>query len=280
MYLVTGAAGNVGSEVVRALWAGDHPVRAVVRDPRAARLPAGTEIVTGDLDAAETLLPLLNGVEGIFLLPGYTGAAGLLDAAKRAGVARVVQLSGGSAGSRDMSNAVTAMMAGAEQLVAASGLPATVLRPASFMSNTFRWLPQLRAGDELRLQFAGVRTAVIDPADIGAVAAVALVDDAHAGRTYTLSGPQSLSAIEQVEILAAELSRPLRVVALSDEESYAEMLTQMPAAYADAFMNFYGHGGLDESAVLPAVFDITGREPGDYTNWVRANKAALTPSPN
>ncbi|MGF6887130.1 uncharacterized protein YbjT (DUF2867 family) [Nocardia sp. GAS34] len=276
MYLVTGAAGNVGAEVVRALRAGDHPVRAVVRDPGAANLPAGTEIVTADLDVAETLLPLLDGVDGIFLLPGYKGAAGLLAAAARAGVARVVQLSGGSAGSWDRSNAVTAMMAAAEDLVTESGLPATVLRPASFMSNTFRWLPQLRAGDELRLQFAGVRTAVIDPADIGAVAAVALVSDAHVGRIYTLTGPQPLNAIEQVEILAAELTRPLRVIALSDDESYAEMLTQMPAAYADAFMDFYAHGSLDESAVLSTVSDLTGRTPGDYTSWVRANKAALT----
>lgn len=66
------------------------------------------------------------------------------------------------------------------------------------------------------------------------------------------------------------------MVALSDDESYAEMLTQMPASYADAFMNFYAHGGLDESAVLPTVFDITGRTPGDYTSWVHANKDALT----
>ncbi|WP_405495392.1 NmrA family NAD(P)-binding protein [Nocardia sp. NBC_00511] len=276
MYLVTGATGNVGSEVVSALRAGGHPVRAVVRDPGTAHLAAGTELVAGDLDAPETLVPLLDGVEGVFLLPGYRGNAELLAAAARAGVARVVQLSGGSAGSRDTSNAVTAMMAGAEDLVAASGLPATILRPASFMSNTFRWLPQLRAGDELRLQFAGIRTAVIDPADIGAVAAAALVGAEHSGRVYTLSGPQPLSAGEQVEILAAELARPLHVVALSDDESYAEMLTQMPASYADAFMNFYAHGGLDESAVLPTVFDITGRTPGDYTSWVHANKDALT----
>ncbi|MFJ4655380.1 SDR family oxidoreductase [Nocardia sp. NPDC088792] len=276
MYLVTGATGNVGSEVVRALRAGGYPVRAVLRDARAAAgLPAGTEHVIGDLDDAATLVPAVEGVQGIFLLPGYTGNAELLAAAVGAEVPRLVQLSGGSAGSRDLTNAVTAMMAQAEDLATASGLSWTILRPASFMSNTFRWLPQLRAGDELRLPFAHVPTAVIDPADIGAAAAAALTSDEHAGRTYTLSGPESLTPADQIAILAEELARPLSVIALTDEETYADYLTQMPKAYADAFMDFYSRGSLDESAVLSTVTDLTGRAPANYRDWIRAHKADL-----
>jgi uncharacterized protein YbjT (DUF2867 family) len=50
MYLVTGATGNVGGSLARQLHEHGHGVRALVRDPsRAASLPAGIELVTGDL---------------------------------------------------------------------------------------------------------------------------------------------------------------------------------------------------------------------------------------
>jgi uncharacterized protein YbjT (DUF2867 family) len=41
--LITGATGNVGAEVVRALVAAGEEVRALVRDPAEAVLPAGVE---------------------------------------------------------------------------------------------------------------------------------------------------------------------------------------------------------------------------------------------
>ena len=149
MYLVTGATGNVGLEVVRALLAGGAPVRAVARTAAGAeRIPSGAEIVAGDLDDPGTLTPALDAVTGIFLLPGYAGAAELLATAAEKGVRKLVQLSGSSAGSGDMSNAVTAYMVRSEQLARESGLDWTILRPSAFMTNTYRWLDQLRSGDE------------------------------------------------------------------------------------------------------------------------------------
>jgi uncharacterized protein YbjT (DUF2867 family) len=274
LYLVTGAGGNVGSQVAAALLAGGEQVRGVVRaaDSTGA-LPDGAEPVAGDLNRADSLAGALAGVEGLFLLPGYEGAGELLGAAKAAGVRRLVQLSGGSAGSRDMSNAVTAYMAAAEDTARGSGLDWTILRPSAFMSNALRWLPQLRAGDELRAQFAGVASAIIDPADIGAVAAAALTEDGHAGQVYRLSGPEALTPAEQAAILAEGLGRPLRVIALSNDETRAELASQMPEAYVDAFFDFYVAGSLDESPVLPTVEQITHRPPGPFADWVRTHRS-------
>jgi len=139
------------------------------------------------------------------------------------------------------------------------------------MANTLRWLPQLAAGDELRLPFTGVHTAVIDPADIGATAAAALTEGGHAERIYRLSGPESLLPADQVAVLAAELDRPLRLIAQTDDEARAEMLTQMPPQYVDAFLDFYARGSLDESVVLPTVEEVTGRPPNTFRNWAHAN---------
>lgn len=62
----------------------------------------------GDLTDPSTLRGVWDGVGGVFLLPGYDETPAILRAVMAAGVQRVVLLSGGSAGSGDMTNAVTA----------------------------------------------------------------------------------------------------------------------------------------------------------------------------
>jgi uncharacterized protein YbjT (DUF2867 family) len=180
-----------------------------------------------------------------------------------------------SAGSGDTTNAITAYMAGSEQAARDSGLAWTILRPAAFMSNTFQWLPQLRAGDVVRAPFAQVRAAVTDPADIAAVAALALTEPGHEGRIYELSGPQPLTPADRVAILGQVLGRDLRFEAQSDEEARAEMIAAMPAKYVDAFFNFYADGTLDESRVLPTVQALTGRPPRGFAEWASAHASAF-----
>jgi uncharacterized protein YbjT (DUF2867 family) len=187
----------------------------------------------------------------------------------------VVLLSGGSAGSGDLTNAISAYMIRSEEAVRDSGLPATVLRPSGFMSNALRWLPQLQAGDVVRDAFPNVAVAMIDPADIAAVAAAALTTDEHAGRIYRLSGPEPLLPADRVRVLAEVLDRPLTFVGLSDDEARAEMSQAMPAEYVDAFFRFNVDGELDESPVLPTVREVTGREPRTFEQWARAHADAF-----
>ena len=189
MILVTGASGNVGGELVRLLQRRGQPVRALIHGSRPSWL-RDTAVVDGDLDQPATLAPSLRGVRSVFLLPGYRDMPGLLAAVRDAGVERVVQLSGGSAGSGDLGNAISAYMIRSERAVFESGLPWTVLRPAAFMSNALRWVHKLAAGNILRLPFATVRTATIDPADVAAVAAEALLSEGHDGQIYFRPAPR------------------------------------------------------------------------------------------
>ncbi|HEY7488761.1 MAG TPA: NAD(P)H-binding protein [Streptosporangiaceae bacterium] len=275
MILVTGATGNVGSEVVNALVEAGERVRALVRDPAKARLPAGAEPVAGDLNKPETFADALAGVSAVFLLPGYADLEGLLVRLRDAGAERVVLLSGASADSGDMSNAVSRYMILSERAVRDSGLPWTFVRSKAFMSNALRWVPQLATGDVVQVPFATVRTAAIDPYDIAAVVARALVSGEHAGRTYLVSGPQSLLPEDQVAVLAAVLGRDLRCEALNNEEARAEMEASMPVQYVDAFFNFYVDGALDESKVEPTVQEVTGRPPRTFDQWANAHADAF-----
>jgi len=267
VHLVTGATGNVGRELAEILVDAGHPVRALRRS--AAEGPPGVEVVVGDLNDPRTLDGPLDGVTGVFLLPGYADMPGVLAACARNGVERVVLLSGGSAASRDTTNAVTAYMVASEDAVTAAGLPWTILRPTAFMSNALRWKPQLDRGDVVALPFADVRTACVDPRDIAAVAATALTAAGHAGQVYVPTGPQSLLPSEQVAVLADVLGRPLTAEAQPNDEARAEMLATTPREYVDAFFAFYVGGALDESHVLPTVREVTGREPGTFAAWAK-----------
>ena len=272
MYLVTGATGNVGSELVKILAEQGMDVRALVRSPR--EIPGAATIV-GDLNQADTLVDALDGVRGVFLLPGYQDAASMLAAAARAGVEHVALLSGGSAASGDLGNAVARYMIQTEQAVRESGLAWTVVRSGAFMSNALRWLPQLAVGDVVRVPFPTVRVASIDPYDIAAVVAQALTTRAHDGMIHAVSGPQSQLPEEQIAVLAEVLGRDLRCVGLTDAEARAEMEASMPIEYVDAFFSFYVDGTLDESQVLPTVQEVTGRAPRTFEQWAHAHADAF-----
>jgi uncharacterized protein YbjT (DUF2867 family) len=273
--LVTGARGNAGGAVVRALAGADEQVRALVRDADHAPLPAGVDAVVGDLNEPRTLSPHFEGVTAAFLLSGYGGLEETLANMRRAGVERVVLLSSSAAPSGDLTNAVARYHILSERAVRESGVGWTFLQPNSFMTNTFQWRPQLRQGDVVRAPFPDVRIATIDPDDIGAVAAAALTSDAHEGRAYRLSGPDSLLPADRVAILSDVLGRELRFEAQSHEEARTEMSAAMPAEYVDAFFRFFVDGDVDESAVLPTVQDVTGRPPRSFEAWARAHAEAF-----
>jgi uncharacterized protein YbjT (DUF2867 family) len=276
MILVAGATGNAGGAVGRALVAEGEDVRALVRPSTdQSALPPGVDAVVGDLNQPASLDEALDGVSAVFLLSGYEDMPATLARIGDAGAERVVLLSSSAAPGGDMSNAVARYHILSEQQLRDSGLPCTILQPNTFMSNSFDWLPQIKAGDTVRAPFASVRVATIDPDDLGAVAAAALTSDAHEGRVYRLSGPESLSPADRVRELGNVLGRDLHFDAQSDADARAEMSSSMPAEYVDAFFSFFAEGTLDESEVLPTVRKITGREPRSFEQWATAHADAF-----
>jgi uncharacterized protein YbjT (DUF2867 family) len=279
MILVTGATGNVGRELVRQLAEDGEEVAALIRrDEDRARLPTGVRGVVGDLNAPQPWAPALAGVRAAHLLAGYDGLGELLAAMRDAGVERVTLQSSSAVPAGDMTNAVARYHMLSEQAVRDSGVAWTFIQPNSFMTNALRWLPQMQAGDTIRLPFANVPIATIDPADIAAVAAAALTTDRHEGTTYRVSGPEALRPGEQVAILAKVLGRDLRFEAQSDEEAHAEMSASMPAEYVAAFFSLFVDGTIDESTVLPTVEEVLGRPPRRFEDWARAHAGAFASS--
>jgi uncharacterized protein YbjT (DUF2867 family) len=278
MIAVTGATGNVGAEVAAALAQRGLAARAVVRnrDVAAARMPAGVEVVQGDLELPESLTPALRGADSVFLLGGWSDMPGLLRTVADAGVGHVVLLTSRCVIGGQATNAVTRMWLDSEAAVRDSGVAWTFLHPSGYQSNALRWLPQLRESDVVRAPWGDVAAALIDPADIAAVAAAVLADPAaHAGAAHELSGPEPLTPGAQVKTLAEVLGRPLRYEPVSDEDAKAQMAGSMPQPFIDAFFRFYSDGEFDDARVVGGVEELTGRPPRPLATWAREHAAAF-----
>jgi uncharacterized protein YbjT (DUF2867 family) len=265
--LITGATGNAGGAVVQSLAEKGIPARALIRSE--TTLPTGIEPVYGDLNKPDTFADALSGVTAMFLLSGYDRLEELLQNAVQAGIRKVVVLSSSSLDG-ELTIAVAADHHSTEVAVRAANVDWTFLRPNSFMSNTLRWLDQLKAGDEVRVQFPDVPVATIHPRDIADVAVKALQGSSD-GEVLRLTGPVALTPVEQVAILGDGIGRALTAYPMSRSETHDALHASMPAPYAEAIESFFGDGTVDETSVNDTVTEVTGQTPRTLQTWVQEN---------
>src|SRR5215468_4771910 len=218
--LIIGGSGTVGREVVSQLTQSGAQVRVMARDPEKARLPPPTQVVYGDLTRPETLDDSLKDIDTVFLVwvaPPTTVAPVIEAIATRA--RRIVFLSAPLKTPHPLfqqPNAARNLGLQIEQIIETSDRDWTFLRPGMFAPNAKEWWgAQIRSGNPVRWPYLDTPTAPIDERDIAAIAVRALCEDGHARTEYVLTGPQSLSQREQIEIIGRVLDRSLQIVELS-----------------------------------------------------------------
>ena len=180
MILVTGATGTVGKEVVRQLLDRGQPVRVFTRDKtKANHLGNRVEYAIGDLDKPDTLEAAMRGVERVFLLTSRTQQdQNAIDAAKRVGVRHIVKLSTIEAGREPMIGHGKYHRE-REELIRASGLAWTFLRPTMFMSTALTWGETIKQQAQVYYPGGAGQVGAIDPWDIADVVAFALTAPSH-----------------------------------------------------------------------------------------------------
>ena len=285
MILVTGATGNVGRELTRELDAAGAAFRILVRDPaRAAGLPGSAERVRGHLDEPATLAAALADADKLFLLTpgiGTDHAHHASTAARAAGVRHIVHLSSFNV-LGDPMPAMGRWHHEREQIIRASGIPATFLRPGGFMTNALDWLPTIRDGGYVLDPVGPGRYAPIDPADIAAIAALALTEDGHQDKEYVLTGDEALTVTEQVRILSAAtgLGIKVRAAATPEEAVHARFPFGAPQALADAIIEGFTLMRADTIGFrTDTVQRLLARRPRTFAEWCARNADAFRQAP-
>lgn len=263
--LVAGATGNVGRPLVEQLNREGHQVLALTRNP-AARFPEGVEVVIGDLTQPETIAPALEGVVGLHLINFGGENYGQLETgeeivklAEAAGVKRVTVLMGGE-------------KSPLEAAVEASSMAWTFLQPVEFMSGAFDWEAPIRDENTVKMGFANRRSAMVHDADIASVTAVALTEDGHGGKTYTITGPEVLTPPEMLRIIGETIGRKVQLIELSEAEAREQWRSEgFPDEVIEFFVWVHGNTPPIGYTVVPTVEQVTGRPARTFAQWASEN---------
>lgn len=280
MFLITGATGNVGGKLVELLAEQGHGVRALVRDPAKANFPDGVEVAVGDLDDPASIdAAVKGGVDAVFHLqaaPFPTQTETIISAARNAGVDRIVALTSVGAILEPLPTMGTFFRA-REDLLRASGLNVTLLRPNTLMTNALWWREEIKANGTVSDPCGEGRMPAVDSDDLAAVAAITLTQPGHEGKAYILSGPEALTTGEQVEILADVLGKPISLVDVTPQEHAEAVVAHgTPAQMAPAIENLYTMFRTGRAGFLTDdVANITGRAPGTFRAWCERNAPAF-----
>ncbi|MGC0416841.1 NAD(P)H-binding protein [Embleya sp. AB8] len=270
--LVTGATGTVGRQVVAQLLEAGTPVRALTRDPDAAELPAGVEVVRGDL-CDRPAPEVTDGIAGVFLVWPFAMVDGLstfLDSAARY-ARRIVYLS--SVAVRDHERQ-------AEGLIARSGPEWTVLRPNVFAANTLHWAEQIRADAVVRGLYGASAAPVVDEKDIAAVAVRALTGEGHAGKVHEPTGPTLLTQAEQARIIGEVTGRPVHWEEDTAQAARQRMLgLGWPAEAVDDVLRAQARTVTDPLPPTSTVEEVTGRPARTFREWVADHADAFRADP-
>ncbi|WP_367134044.1 MULTISPECIES: NAD(P)H-binding protein [Streptomyces] len=276
MILVTGATGNIGSALLEELHArGIGPLRGLTRDAARVVFPEGVEAVEGDFTKPASLKPALDGVRSLFLVSRLGPDADILEVARQAGVEHVVLVSSITVQTHPRLGPAGENLT-VEQLLKSSGMAWTILRPTQFASNALMWAASIRDHETVRAPYADTALPTIHPADIASVARVALTEPGHQGHTYALTGPEPVTARQQVEAIAAALGREVPFAEISRQEARAQMAAVFGAEAADAVLDVTGGDVNDELLMVrDTVSQVTGTPARPFQQWASENADAF-----
>lgn len=259
--LVTGATGHVGRHLVTQLNDAGHRVRALTRNPARANLPAGVEVVAGDLTDTSTLTAAFDSIEGIHLITfggdngeELTNGPEIIALAERHGIRRATVLGGWSPTS-------------IEAALQGSSIAWTILQPGEFMGNALELAEEIRTSRTVSM-LATYPSAVVHEADIAAVAVAALTQNGHAGQSYPLTGPEALTPAERVRILAEATGQDIAFVHLNEEAERARLQSY---GYDEEYVEFGIQLATNPpdaaGVVLPTVEEVTGQPARTFARW-------------
>lgn len=268
MIVVTGATGQIGSEVVRQLAEKGEKVRPLIRDPKKAA-PLSHEnvmFVMGDLSDPKSLDAAFKGAKKLFLLSNGDPKQvelqhNAIEAAKRAGIEHVVKLSAMGASKETPVN-LGRWHAQTEEELKQSGMKWTILQPHYFMQNMVMMAGSIKGQGTLYAPLKDGKIAMVDVRDIAAMAVATLTEPGHEGQTYVITGGEALSFEEAARQLGEATGKPVKYVDIPPEDARKAMLGMgMPEWMVNDMMALYGFFAAGHGAATTDVVQKVGKAP-------------------
>ena len=279
--LVIGGTGTVGSTTVRELLKRGEDVRVMTRTlGKVSALPPGVEGVVGSMQQPETLPGVLRGVERLFLITPLDRdetqqGIEAVDAAVAAGVKRIVYLSVHHADAAARIPHFASKLP-VEGVIQSSGVDYTILRPNNFYQNDLGILGAIRAGFYPQ-PMGGIGLHRVDVRDIAEAAAITLTEPGHAGRTYSIVGPEAFTGEATAEVYARHLGHPVHYTGDDLKAFSAAMQGAMPAWMVrdlSIMYEYFQHTGLlATQQEIDAMATLLDHAPRRFDDFV---EAALT----
>jgi uncharacterized protein YbjT (DUF2867 family) len=276
--LVTGATGKTGRRLTPELRQRGITVRAASRIPTAAR--EGVQPVHFDWFDETTYRPALADTAAVYLVSPGPADSGtdpvaqvekFLQSAAGLGVSKAVLLSSFGVDQAPFDSPLRRV----ELAVTGAGLPHTILRPAAFMQNFSEnhWSAAartIREQGKLVMPFGEHPVSYVSAGDIAGVAAAALTEDGHAGKGYTLTGPEALTLTQVAAHISAAAGRHVPYADPGPDVLRLALLDAgLPAAAADYISQAYAYAVTSGAmtAVTSDVPDVTGRPATTFEDF-------------
>ncbi len=271
--LVTGATGTIGSHLTPLLAeAGAH----VIEGSRTGRSRSGVPARVVDFEDPATLRRAFEGIDRLFLLFPLTPnklalARNAIDAARAAGVGHIVRSSGAGADA-ESSSTIGRLQGSIDQLVMASGISWTIVRPSFFMQNWITYHGEMIRRGELILSYGDGKAGYVDARDIAAVSArVLLHPEVHTGAIHTLTGPEALSVQEALDEIARASGRVASYKRIAEPDAVAAMQASGMDAWTIDILS-----GLNQAiasgyaaGITGDVQKVTGRPARSFATFAR-----------
>jgi uncharacterized protein YbjT (DUF2867 family) len=278
--LVTGASGNIGSEIVKQLLgvAPAFSIKAAVHSRQNVKnVKDGdrVKVIPIDYNESDTLREALKDVDKLFLLtPDVPNAAYLasnaVTEAKKAGIRHIVKQSVMGA-NLEADVGTMRLHRQVEEIIEQSGIPFTFLRPNEFMQNFINFhSPSIKGTNAFYIPLEDAKVSLVDVRDIAAVAVKSLTDeDLHKNKTHLITGPEALSYHQVAEILSNRIGRKINYVNISDEEARAAMkeigMSDWLINTVSELSDYFRKGKASE--ISSAVEEVTGNKPISFSQF-------------
>ena len=280
MILITGANGQTGRAIIKALLSKGEQIRAFVHKPQQIqeiKSLGDMEVVVGNMMDQKTVDEAFTGVSAVYHICSAVNpdevqiGQTIINAAGKANVKHFVYHSVLHSILQDMPHHQKKLMV--EELLVDSGIPYTIIQPAVLMQNILQSWNLLNEKGIFEQKFftnSETRMCMVDLEDVAEVASIVLTTPGHTGVTYELSGPENLSLSDMVEAMEQHFGGEIKVETLKDETFAAQLKNHGAQDYQvntllKMFQHYNEHGFIGNPNVLTWILC---RRPNDFSSFI------------